>query len=91
MSWEKISCRERDELFQSMELKPYSGCTDLNGEFHGAPKMSMTWSDSEENQVLREFRYPAWPNSEDRSDRNPCEHYKWVPEVLQDEPLQQSL
>lgn len=80
MSWLKITCEERDAIYQAErpeKLRPISSCTDLDAEFHSEPQMDITWGiASTDTPVLRETRYPPWPYAESgTSDRKPCEHY----------------
>lgn len=74
--WEKITCREREELLRDQpDLRVSASKTDIGGEF-GEPEIYTEWSGRDEVPVLREHRWPA--EDFNGADEKPCEHYKAV-------------
>ncbi|MBB3752518.1 hypothetical protein FHT44_005030 [Mycolicibacterium sp. BK634] len=89
MSWRKITCRQREEIFtleREEALRPLSSCTDLSGEYHGEPQMDITWGlTSTDTPVLKESRYPSRDGG---PDRKPCEHWEFY---MTDEDLAEKM
>ena len=68
----KISCRERDEIFQEKEMDVVSTVTDLNGSYSGKPYMETIWGWGD-LWILKDVRHPGTKRLD--VDRLPCEHY----------------
>ena len=82
MGWVKISCAERETLKADHDWVPVASCTDLDAEFHSEPEVFTEWGDrSTGRPALRDYRYPPRYHSGEsgygKSDRKPCEHYRW--------------
>jgi hypothetical protein len=82
MSWQKITCEEREALVDRYG-RSYNGLadpygviasrSDLGGEF-GDPEVFTEWGHKETDlPVLRDIRYPAVDMA--GTDLKPCEHY----------------
>jgi hypothetical protein len=77
VGWTEITCRERDALFASRPLRPFSSHTDTTGEF-GEPFIYTEWGDpTTEKPVLRDYR---WPGPNDTADTRPCRHTQYSDE-----------
>jgi hypothetical protein len=82
MSWEPISCVDRDLTFKDvMEYDGFgviSGRSDMSGEF-GDPRVETIWG-IDDTQHLKDVRHPRYEWDSQIGDRRPCEHYEWVAE-----------
>lgn len=77
--WVRVSCETADVIRASAHVHPYSGRSDLHGEF-GEPEVFTEWGIRDRDiSVLREHRFPG-PDLTG-PDRKSCEHYVPAPEV----------
>lgn len=68
----KISCQERDEIFQGREMDVVSSVTGLDGYYSGKPYMETVWGWGD-LWILKDVRHPGEVGVIE--DRLPCEHY----------------
>ena len=65
----KISCQERDEIFQGKEMDVVST---VNGYYSGKPYVETVWGWGD-LWILKDVRHPGTKRLD--VDRLPCEHY----------------
>lgn len=75
MSWEQISCAEREALYAGSVLSVGASLTDLDGQY-GDPRVLTEWHDrATDVPVLRDQRWPQL--SGEKPDARPCRHERW--------------
>ncbi|MFJ7620028.1 hypothetical protein ACIQYZ_14630 [Rhodococcus erythropolis] len=79
MTWARIDCARRDEVYTSIENRfPLAGRSDMGAEF-GDPRIETIWGNKEsEQEVLKDVRHPRYEWDSQAGDRKPCEHYEWT-------------
>lgn len=68
----KISCQERDEIFQGKEMDVVSSVNGLDGYYSGKPYVETVWGWGD-LWILKDIRHPGEVGVIE--DRLPCEHY----------------
>lgn len=83
MTWEQISCAERDALYARSVLSVGASLTDLDGQY-GEPHILTEWHDRATGVlILKDQRWPQL--SGEKPDAKVCRHERWAarnPEVL---------